>query len=241
MRSAAVVSMGGAPGVTTLVCAAASAVDRQVLVIEAAPSGGAIAARWRLDVRSAVNTTAKLAMDVSGTVDLWAAAHHPWLGQARVLPAHPSAVVMRQAQAGRWLADRLGMVARPVLVDAGRVDGSADQLALLSAVDGVWVLVDPIVEQVTAASAMTGWLNKTGPVGLLMREPAGDSARATAGSVAATLGWSVVATVPEDRATARALCGLSPPRRNLSRSPLLRTGRALAERLTAAETEVLTG
>ena len=235
------VSMGGAPGVTTLVCAAASAVDRQVLVIEAAPSGGAIAARWRLDVRSAVNTTAKLAMDVSGTVDLWAAAHHPWLGQARVLPAHPSAAVMRQAQVGRWLTDRLVTVTHPVVVDAGRVDGSADQLDLLSAVDGVWVLVDPIVEQVTAASAATGWLNKTGRVGLLVREAAGDPARASAASVATTLGWPVVATVPEDPPAARALCGLSPPRRNLSRSPLLRAARALVERLSAAEAEVVTG
>ena len=241
MRSVAVVSMGGAPGVTTLVCAAASAVDRQVLVIEAAPSGGAIAARWRMDVRSAVNTTARLAMDVSGTVDLWAAAHHPWLGQARVLPAHPSAVVMRQAQVGRWLTDRLVTVTHPVVVDAGRVDGSADQLDLLSAVDGVWVLVDPIVEQVTAASAATGWLNKTGRVGLLVREAAGDPARASAASVATTLGWPVLATVPEDPPAARALCGLSPPRRNLSRSPLLRAARALVERLSAAEAEVVTG
>lgn len=241
MRSVALVSVCGSPGVTTLVCAAASAVDRPVLVIEAAPSGGTIAARWRLDVRSAVNTTAKLAMDVSGTVDLWAAAHHPWLRQARVLPAHPSAAVMRQAQVGRWLADRLPTVTHPVVVDAGRVDGSADQLDLLSAVDAVWVLVDPIVEQVTAASAATGWLNKTGPVGLLVREAAGDPARASAASVAATLGWPVAATVPEDPPAARALCGLSPPRRNLPRSPLLRTGRALAERLTAVETEVATG
>ena len=241
MRSVAVVSMGGSPGVTTLACAAASAIDRPVLVIEAAPSGGVIAARWRMDVRSVVNTTARLAMEISGTVDLWAAAHHPWLGEARVLPAHPSAVVMRQAQVGRWLADRLRTVTHPIVVDAGRVDGSADQFDLLSAVDGVWVLVDPIVEQVTAASAMAGWLNKTGPVGLLVREPAGDPARESAAAVAATLGWSVTATVPEDRPTARALCGLSPPRRNLSRSPLLRAGRALAERLTAAETEVVTG
>jgi MinD-like ATPase involved in chromosome partitioning or flagellar assembly len=240
MRAVAVVSVGGSPGVTSLVCAAAFA-DRPVLVIEAAPSGGTIAARWRLEVLSAVNTTAKLAMDVSGTVDLWAATHHPWLGQARVLPAHPSAAVMRQAQVGRWLADRIRTVAHPVLVDAGRVDGSADQLELLSAADEVWVLVDPIVEQVTAASAMTGWLNKTGPVGLLVREPAGDPARASAGAVTATLGWPVVATVPEDHPAARALCGLSPPRRNLLRSPLLRTARALAERLTGAETEVVAG
>ena len=241
MRSVAVVSIGGSPGVTTLVCAAASAIDRPLLVIEAAPSGGAIAARWRMDVRSAVNTTAKLAMDISGTVDLWTAAHHPWLGQARVLPAHPSAVVMRQAQVGRWLAERLRTVERPVLVDAGRVDGSAEQLELLSAADGVWVLVDPIVEQATAASAMTGWLNKTGQVGLLVREPAGDPARASAASVTMTLGWPVVATVPDDRLAARALCGLSAPRRSLSRAPLLRTARALGERLTASETEVVTG
>ncbi|MEX0744950.1 MAG: hypothetical protein WD118_05055 [Phycisphaeraceae bacterium] len=226
---------------TTVVCAAASSVDVPVLVIEASPSGGAVAARWRMDVRSAVNTTARLAMDISDTVDLWAAAHHPWLGQARVLPAHPSSVVMRQAQVGRWLADQLPTVTQPILVDAGRVDGSPDQLDLLTSVDGVWVLVDPIVEQVTGASAASDWLKRTGPVGLLVREQAGDPARAAAASVSATLGWPVVATVPEDRGAARVLCGMSPPRRHLSRSPLLRTGRALAERLTAAEAEVVTG
>lgn len=232
------VSLAGAPGVTTLVCAVAAAADRPLLVVEAAASGGAIAARWHLDVRDRIDTTAKLAMDITGTVDLWRSAHHPWLAASRVIPAHPSSVVMRQAQAGGWLADRLGAVVQPVLIDAGRVDGSADQLDLLAAVDGIWLLIDPIVEQVVAASAAAGWLNKAGPVQLLVREPAGDPARNPAAAVADTLGWPVAATVPSDRASARALCGLSPARRNLVRSPLLRTGKVLADRLAAAGAEV---
>jgi predicted nicotinamide N-methyase len=229
VTSAAVVSVGGAPGVTTLVCATALASqDRPLLVIEAAPSGGVIAARWRLDVSDTVITTARLAMETASGAELWAAAHHPWLAASRVVPAHPSPVVMHQAQVRQWLAGRLPHLQRPVLVDAGRVDGSADQFDLLSAVDVVWVLLDPIVEQVVAARAVAEWLTRTGPVRLLVREPAGDPARDSAASVAAALGWSVASTVPSDPHSARALCGHATARRNLLRAPLLRTGRALA-------------
>ena len=235
MSSAAVVSVAGSPGVTTLACAAAvaSGEDRALLVVEAATSGAAIAARWRLDVRDTVTTTARLAMEASGTVDLWAAAHYPWLAASRVIPAHPSPVVMRQAQVSRWLADHLSSVHQPVLIDAGRVDGSVEQSDLLAAADAVWVLVDPIVEQVVAARAVAEWLNATGPVELLVREPAGDPARDSAAALASTLGWPVAATVPDDRQSARALCGLSPARRNFARAPLIRIGKAVAARLAA--------
>ena len=239
MSSAAVVSVGGAPGVTTLVCAAAaSAQDQPILVVEAATGGGSIAARWRLDVRDTVSTTARLAMEVTGGVDLWTAAHHPWLGACRVIPAHPSPVVMRQAQATRWLADHLGSVAQPVLIDAGRVDGSVEQFDLLTAADSVWVLVDPIVEQVVAARAVADWVNQTGPVELLVRESAGEAARHSADAAAAMLRWPIVTTLPYDPRCARALCGLSPAPRNLARAPLLRTGRALADRLSRLEVRV---
>lgn len=237
MRSVAVVSVGGAPGVTTLVCAAAAATTdaHPLLVVEAAPSGGTVAARWRLDVHDSVTTTARLAMDAAGRVDLWDTAHRPWLAAARVIPAHPSAVVMRQAQVGQWLADQLPGETRPTLVDAGRVDGSSDQLDLLTAADAVWVVVDPIIGQVTAAKAAASWLDRAATVEVLVREQAGDPARDSPGAVANALGWPVAGTVPHDPPSARALCGLSPARRNLARSPLLRTGRALAHRLAAVE------
>ncbi|HVM20489.1 MAG TPA: hypothetical protein VM307_11055 [Egibacteraceae bacterium] len=237
MKSAAVVSVSGSPGVTTLVCAVAagSTNDRPLLVVEAATSGASIAARWRLDVRDTVNTTARLAMEVSSTVDLWRTAHAPWLGASRVIPAHPSAVVMRQAQVSRWLAERLATVEVPVLVDAGRVDGSPEQFDLLTAVGSVWVLMDPIVEQVIAARAIADWLNKTGPVGLLMREPGGEAARHSTTAATAMLQWPAVASVPHDPRSARALCGLSPAPRNLARAPLIRTARAVGERLGRVE------
>lgn len=237
MTTVAVVSVGGAPGATTIACAAAAAAGEEhpLLVVEACPTGGTIAARWRLEVRDTVTTTAKLAMDLAGRVELWGAAHRPWLAGSRVIPGHPSAAVMRQAQVGQWLADHLPAVTRPTLVDAGRVDGSPDQLALLEAVDTVWLVLDPIIEQVTAAKATGAWLNRATMVQLLIRERAGDPARDSSAAVADTLGWPVIATIPEDPPSARALCGLSPPRRNLARSPLLRTGRALAGRLTCVE------
>ena len=237
MRTVAAVSVGGAPGVTTMLCAAAAATDedRPLLVVEAPPSGGAIAARWRLNVRDKVTTTAKLAMDLAGRENLWDVAHRPWLGSSRVIPAHPSAVVMRQAQVGQWLASQVPTVAWPTLIDAGRLDGTADQLALLESVDTVWLVLDPIVEQVAAAKAAAAWLNRAGRVEVVVREPAGDPARDSASAVARALDWPVVATVPDDPASARALCGLSPPRRGLARAPLLRTGRAFAERLVLTE------
>lgn len=237
MNSAAVVSVSGSPGVTTLVCAVAagSTDDRPLLVVEAATSGASIAARWRLDVRDTVNTTARLAMEVSGTVDLWRAAHHPWLGASRVIPAHPSAVVTRQAQVSRWLAERLATVDVPVLVDAGRVNGLAEQFDLLTAVDAVWVLVDPIVDQVVAARAVAEWLNKTGPVGLLVREPGGEAARHSTTAATAMLHWPAVASVPHDPRSARALCGLSPAPGKLARAPLIRAAKTLGERLARVE------
>lgn len=236
MMSVALVSVGGAPGATTLACAAAAASeDHPLLVIESAPSGGVIAARWRLAARDTATTTVRLAMEGAERVDLWEVAHRPWLGSSRVIPGHQSAAVTRQAQLGHWLAQQLPPLRHPTVVDAGRLDGSADQLELLAAADTVWLLIDPIIEHVTAAKAATAWLNRTGAVEVLVREPAGDPARNSANAVADALGWPVIATVPQDEPAARALCGLSPARRNLARSSLLRTGRALAERLTKAE------
>jgi hypothetical protein len=237
VTSAAVVSLSGSPGVTTLVCAAAagSTTDRPLLVVEAATSGSAIAARWRLDVRDSVTTTARLAMEVADAVDLWSVSHHPWLGASRVIPSHPSPVVTRQAQVSRWLAERLPSVGRPVLIDAGRVDGSVEQFDLLTAVESVWVLVDPRVDQVVTARAVTEWLSSTGPVHLLVREPAGDSARHATSAVASVLRLPSVDTVPYDRRSAEALCGLSSARRHFARAPLIRTGQALADRLAPVE------
>jgi hypothetical protein len=236
VSSAAVVSVCGAPGVTTLVSAMALASDdRPLLVVEAATAGPVIAARWRLDVRDTVRTTARLAMEATSTAELWAAAHRPWLAASRVVPAHPSPAVMHQARVGAWLAGRLAHLHRPLLIDGGRVDGSADQFELLTAVDRVWVLVDPVMEQVVVARAAAEWLTRTGTVELLVREPAGDPARDSAAAVAAALGWPIAATVPEDRQTAGALCGRSAPRRHLLRAPLLRTARALAARLAPVE------
>lgn len=229
MTSVAIASVSGAPGVSTLVAAAAatSTHDRPLLVVEAAPAGGVVAARWGWPRRS---TIAELAMDLSDTVDLWAAAR-PWLSGSRIVLADPSAVVMRQATPGRWLAERLHTVAQQTLVDAGRIDGTADQLDLLAAAGQVWLLVDPTVDQVTAVRAAAGWLNRTGPVSLLVREQATGPGRYAGRQVADTLGWPLAATVPHDPRAAAALCGLTPATRGLRHAPLLRTAVDLLSRV----------
>lgn len=232
MTSMAVVSVAGAPGVTTLITAVAATTTAQnpLLVVEAAPAGGVVAARWGWP-RS--GTTAELAMAGDGHVDLWDAGR-PWVEASRVLPGDPSALVMRQAHVGHWLAASLGREQRPVLVDAGRVDGSADHSELLAAVDEVWVLLDPTVAQVTAARAIAGLLNRTGTVGLLVVEQRIGPGRYSADEVAATVDCPAIATIPVDRPSADALCGAVPARRNLRHSPLLRAARELRERLTVS-------
>ncbi len=102
MTTAAIVSVAGAPGVSTLVAAMATTATQAVplLVVEAAPAGGVVASRWGWRRQA---TVAELAMEATGGVDLWRAAR-PWIEGARIVPGDPSAVVTRQAQVGRWLA-----------------------------------------------------------------------------------------------------------------------------------------
>ncbi len=105
------------------------------------------------------------------------------------------------------------------------------RLELLAAVDHRWILADPTVDQVVTARALAGWLHRAGDIGLLVRERTATVGGYPTADVAATLGWPAVATIPHDPAAAAALSGAAPARRDLRRSPLVRTGRDLAGRL----------
>lgn len=236
MTATAILSLAGAPGVSTLIAAIAATVhdDASLLVAEAGPGGGVVAARWGWP---RAGSLAAVAMDTGTDQDLWSLAH-PWLGSCRILTGDPSPTATRHAQVGGWLADRLDRVEVDVLIDAGRLDASADQLALLSAVGRVWVLVDPTVAQVTTATAIRGWLSRTGPVGVLVREHTAGPGRYRADEVAATVGWPLVATVPTDVRAAAVLCGHTAAPRTFRTAPLIRTGGFLADTITTADTGV---
>lgn len=237
MTSIAVVSVAGAPGVSTLVAAiaATSTGEAPLLAIEAAPAGGVVAARWGW---ARAGSLAALAMETGTGQDLWGHARD-WVAASRVLPGDPSVTATRHAQVGRWLADRLDTVAVPVLVDAGRLDASTDQLALLGAVDETWLYLDPTVAQATAATAVRGLLARTGRVGLLVRETTAGPGRYRAEEVAATVGWPLVAHVPTDAKPAAVLCGHAPAGPAFRHSPLMRTAATLGRRLSSATVGVV--
>lgn len=236
MKHIAVLSVAGAPGVSTLVAAiaATTTADEPLLAIEAAPAGGVVAARWGWHRGGSL---AELAMETGTGQDLWGHARD-WVAASRVLPGDPSVTATRHAQVGHWLADRLDTVEVPVLVDAGRLDTSPDQLALLSAVDETWVYLDPTVAQVAAAIAVRGFMARIGRVGLLVRETSAGPGRYRADEVAATAGWPLVATVPTDDRTADVLCGHAAAGRAFRHAPLMRTAAALADLLVSSPVEV---
>lgn len=226
MTATAVVSIAGAPGVSTLVAAiaAASTAESPLLAIEAAPAGGVVAARWGW---TRAGSVVELAMEAGTDQDLWAHGRE-WLAGSRIVTGDPSVPATRHAQVGHWLAGRLATVAVPVVVDAGRLDTSTDQLALLSAVDETWLYLDPTVAQVTSTTALRGWMSRTGAVGLLVRETSTGPGRYRADEVAATVGWPLVATVPTDPQAAGVLCGHAAAGRAFRRTPLMRSAAALA-------------
>jgi len=230
VRSVAIYSVGGAPGVSTLVAAmaATSTADRPLLVVEAAPGGGVVAARWGWSTSDDSLVTA--AMDTTGVVGL-AGTARAWLSGSRIVVGHPSPEATMHAQVGTWVADRLADAAVPVVVDGGRLAGSSDQLRLAGAADARWVLVDPTVDQITTAAALVqSMARRTGPIGLLCLEAAGPG-RYQADQAATAIGWPLVATIPHDPAAAATMCGRAPGGRGLRRSQLLRSAAALASRL----------
>ena len=230
MTSVAIYSVGGAPGVSTLVAAmaATSTNDRPLLVVEAAPGGGVVAARWGWPASDESIVTA--AMDTTGVAGLAGVARE-WMSGSRVVVGHPSPEATMHAQVGMWVADRLADVAVPVVVDGGRLAGSMDQVRLAETVDVRWVLIDPTADQVTTAHALVqSMARRTGQVGLLCREPSGPG-RYPVDEAAAAIGWPLVATIPHDPAAAETMCGRSPVGRALRRSQLLRAAAALASQL----------
>lgn len=221
MISVAIYSVAGAPGVSTLVAAMAATTTEQapLLVVEAGPGGGVVAARSQWSVTDSVATAA---MDTTGMTDL-VSLSRPWLSASRVVCGHPSPVATMHAQVGQWLADRIDTATMPLVIDGGRLGVGNDQLTLAATVDRRWLLIDPTRSQATIAAALQPTLARLGPVGLLVAEQTVGPGRWSAEEAAATLGWPLVATVPHDPAAAAALCGEAPAQRALRKSALLRT------------------
>lgn len=155
MTLIAVGSVHGSPGTTTLALDLARLCARtpgcEVLLVEADPDGGCLAARLDLAVKPGMTELAGAARVAISTDDLWSYAQPTDLGVA-VIVAHPAAEQVQAAlraavnHVGAALRDAAG----PVIVDVGRLRPGSPALALAALADRTLIVSANSVEAVVS-------------------------------------------------------------------------------------------
>jgi hypothetical protein len=230
-------SPGGAPGVTTTALALTLAWPRKVVLAECDRSGGAVlAGLWRGSVPADQRGLLYLALDAQARTASEAGAavwEHvlPLDDDAGryVLPGVSDPAQSRQL-APAWPALTAGLTAAggDVIADTGRFDCDTELSPLLAAATHIVMVIKPVIQQVVAARPRLAHLARyQAPVGLVTvgHGPfGGDGPRQVAGALSTPLLYEL----PDDKAAARVLsCGAA-PRRNWTRSPLMRAASAAA-------------
>jgi hypothetical protein len=239
MAFIAFASAKGSPGVTTAVAALAATwpADRDLLVVEADPSGGDLVVRFDLATEPGLVTLAAAGRRELGSGTLLDHTQElPQLsadvGARRLLLAAPVAA----DQSGAALSSLRGSLARTldqvdmdVLVDCGRIDPGSPALELASDADLLVMVARPVVAEVHHLASRLGSIKHQALSVLIVGEhPYSVSEVATA--VAA----SPLGTLAADARAATVLSDGHPHAgRVLRRSRLLRDARALAEGLAA--------
>ncbi len=209
----ALVSAGGAPGVTTAALALALSWPSPVVVAECDPSGGDILAGLLCGQVPARHGLTEHALEAARGAQ---AAHAILVSQ--LVPLDPSRRTMllpgmtdpRQATGlgSAWsaIAATLAGHEADVIADCGRLDtGDAQPVPVLTAARIVAVVLRPSLRQVWAARSridmLTRLLGGTGRLALLITGPGPYSPK----EVAAALDVEVIAQLPADTRTAAAL------------------------------------
>lgn len=211
-------SVHGSPGATTSACGLAAALaaadpSRRVLLVEADPDGGVLAARCaglRAD-----RTLVDLAADARRSLepdDLARLTQQLW-GQVGVVVGPPSGE--ESCSALRTGAERLASALRfgdgVTVVDVGRLRPDSPAFPFVREADLVLVVCAPSFEQVAVAEPRAAGLARGGArLGVVCvgdgPYPPGEVAAALAAPLAATLPW-------DPRATARFAAGAASDRR----------------------------
>lgn len=220
-------------GVTTLVSVLAHvwAGERRLLVVEADPAGGSLAAGvgWAPEP-SSVTLAAAARRGVDAAM-MWAHCQHTAAGTA-VLAGPASAEQATSAlavlvQAG--FAGRLAELDGDAIVDCGRLGPASPALGLWDGADVALLVLRPTVADLHAVAAwIEGHRPRAERLGLVVAGP-GDFPD---GEIAAALGVEVWARLPWDPRTAAALAGGEVSARALRVAPLARAGRSLADGIT---------
>ena len=232
-------SAKGSPGVTTAVAALAATwpADRGLLVAELDPAGGDLAVRYDLPAEPGLVTLAAAARRDLDPETLFAHTQ-PLPGVAgavtaarRLLPAPVSvdqATASLAALRGR-LSAVLAATGIDVLVDCGRLDPGSPVQRVATEADLLVVVARPVVAEVHHLAARLDGLEPRGLSLLLV----GDRPYAVE-EVAEAVGAAPLGTLPDDARAAAALTVGDPHAvRVVRRSGLLRSARAIAERLAA--------
>lgn len=227
-------------GATTLALALAATwpAGRRVLLIEADPAGGTLAAGSRWPSEPSLVSLAAAARRAFDPDLIWA--HCQELpGGASVVAGPASADQARSAlEMLSGLAGQLGALDADVLVDCGRLYSGSQALAMVSGADRAVLTVRP---QLADLHALAAWMEAETPesdeTGLVT---VGDGPYPDA-EIAEALGLEVLGRLPWDPGAAEALMAVSASARHLRMAPLVRAARTLAERLAsttgAAEVE----
>ena len=216
-------------GVTTLVLglAATWAAAERVLVVEADPAGGTLAAASGWPPEPSLVSLAAAARRGGDPALVWEHCHE-LPGGAAVLagPASGEQAASALGMLGPLLG-RLGELDAAVLVDCGRLDPRSPAAALWERADrGVLVGRPRLADLQAVASSLEG-RTLDGRVALVL---VGDGPYPDA-EVAEALGLEVLGRLPWDSDAAEALTMLPASARHLRLAPLVRAVRTLADRL----------
>lgn len=241
----------GAPGVTTTSCilGATWPSDRRVVVVEADPAGGDIAARFGL---SYLNGTASFVVDqrakfirrddemheTGGAVLDPHVQRLPGGLEVVVGPVPGDAAAAVDAELPRLVDDAFVGSDLDVLADLGRIDFTASgQQAVLHRADRVLIVSRADIAGVAKCRWLASRLKIDGigsRVVLFVRS----ASRSLAADAAEAIGVSLFAVIPEDPLGAAVACGAARRRGAFARSPLVRQGRRIARDVasTSAQT-----
>lgn len=249
MTVVAVASAKASPGATTLALAlaatwpAAGLTGGRVVVVEADPDGGSLAARFGLGYEPGLASLAAAARH--GLDEETLLAHLQPLGERLWLlcgPASAQRASTALASAADRLANRVSTLAdTAVVVDVGRLSTGSPALPLARGADVCLLVARPRLDEVQHLAWRARALVDTGcRVGLVC---VGDRPYPPV-DVAASAGLPLAGVVADDARGAEALCGGPARERVLRRLPLWRTATelsaALAVRLSGPEADATT-
>lgn len=227
----ALVSAGGAPGVTTAALALTLTWPSPVIVAECDPGGGDILAGLLAGHVPARRGLMELAID-AGRSPAAATASLPGqlvsLDESQHRMVLPGLTDPRQSAglAAAWpgLASALAAQPADVIADCGRLDASPDApLAVLAAARLAVLVLRPSLRQVWAARSrvdmLASLLGDPARLALLLTGPGSYSRQ----EITQALGLPVTAVLPDDPRTAALLSDGQGRRRGLLATPLLRS------------------